>query len=89
MKVFAKYNYGMSVEYTHRQAEGHLLPAIRYLVRGVSNTCLTGHVEIPIVQQRALLLVRVCARSGRGGSAVSRLMFWKPRENLMQKCLGQ
>ena len=66
--------------YTHRQTEGHLLLTIHYLVRGVSNTSLTGHVEILIVQQleRALLLVGVCARSGRGGSAVSRLMFQKP-----------
>ena len=70
--------------YTHRQTEGHLLLTIHYLVRGVSNTSLTGHVEILIVQQleRALLLVGVCARSGRGGSAhdsaVSRLMFQTP-----------
>ena len=64
--------------FTHRQTEGHLLPTIHYLVRGAFNTCLTGHVEILIVQQRALLLVRVCASSGRGGSAVSRLMFRKP-----------
>ena len=64
--------------YTHRQTEGHLLLTIHYLVRGVSNTCLTGHFEILIVQQRALLLVGVCARSGRGRSAVSSLMFQKP-----------
>ena len=69
--------------YTHRQTEGHLLLTIHHLVhlvRGVSNTSLTGHVEILIVQQleRALWLVGVCARSGRGGSAVSRLMFQKP-----------
>ena len=71
--VYAKYNYGISMGYTHRQTEGHLLLTIHYLVRGVSNTFLTGHVEILIVQQleRALLLVGVCARSGRGGSAVS------------------
>ena len=30
---------------THRQTEGHLLLTIHYLVRGVSNTSLTGHVE--------------------------------------------
>ena len=79
--VYAKYNYGISMGYTHRQTKGHLLLTIHYLVRGVSNTSLTGHVEILIVQQleRALLqLVGVCARSGRGGSAVSRLMFQKP-----------
>ena len=57
--------------------EGHFLLTIHYLVQGVSNTCLTGHFEILSVQQRALLLVGVCARSGRGGSAVSRLMFQK------------
>ena len=64
-KVYAKYNNEISVKYTHWQTDGHLLLAIHYLVRGVSNTCLTsstGHVEIQIVQQRALLLVRVCAR---------------------------
>ena len=66
------------MEYTHQQTEGHLLLTIHYLVLGVSNTCLTGHVKILIVQQRAFLLVGVCARSGRGGSAVSRLMFQKP-----------
>ena len=56
--------------YTHRQTEEHLLLTIHYLIRGVSNTSLTGHVEILIVQQleRALLLVGVCARSGRDGS---------------------
>ena len=66
--------------YTHRQTEGHLLPTIHYLVRGLSNTSLTGHFEILIVQQleRALLLEGVSARSGRNGSAVSRLMFQKP-----------
>ena len=51
--------------YTHPQTEGHLFPAIHYLVRGVSNTCLTSHVEISIVQQRALLVIRVSACSGR------------------------
>ena len=45
--------------------EEHCLPATHYLVRGVSNTWLTGHVEIPIVQQRALLLIRLSASSGR------------------------
>ena len=34
---------------------------MHHLVRRVSNTYLTGHIEIPIVQQRAVSLVRVSA----------------------------
>ena len=51
--------------YTHQQTQEHCLPATHYLVLGELNTCLTCHVEILIVQQRALLLLRVSARSGR------------------------
>ena len=66
--------------YTHRQTEGHLLLTIHYLGRWVSKISVTGHVEILIVQQleREHLLVGVCARSGRGGSAVYRLILQKP-----------
>ena len=63
--VYAKYNYGISIGYTHRQTEGHLLLTIHYLVRGASNTSRTCHVEILI--ERALLLVGVCARLDAAG----------------------
>ena len=71
--------------YTHRQTEGHLLLTINYLVRRVLNTSLTGHVLIVQQIERALLLVVVCARSGRGGLAVSRLMFQPAKTSSLQR----
>ena len=67
--------------------EGHFLPAMHYLVRGVSITCLTDHVEIPIVQQRALLLVRVCACSGRGPRSRSAAVSGVPPD-VPEACKG-
>ena len=37
--------------------------SLKHITSYVGYTCLTGHVEILIAQQRAVLLVRVSARA--------------------------